>query len=235
MKIKTYYTCLVAFVMCAVLLGMDKAHAAKTQKEATTCKACHSSSSQVLPKDHPVVSTLSLGACLKCHQPSLAGKPEKNAFFTSLHVAHAKAKTACSTCHIHKAEKLLGLKGTKVSLGKPSREGMMLIERTTASWADSTNLDAIHAKNKIGCAACHGKQLPEKGDTVENERCIICHGSYEALAVKTKNDAFPKKNPHKSHLGEIGCVVCHQSHNVSTSYCNGCHVKFNMKIPGGSM
>lgn len=108
-----------------------------------------------------------------------------------------------------------------------------LLEQPMAAGAESPHLDAIHAKNGVECAACHGKGVPEKGAEVENERCSTCHGSYEALAAKTKSAKFPKRNPHKSHLGEIGCAVCHVSHGVSEAYCNGCHSKFDMKIPGG--
>ncbi|QEM70255.1 cytochrome c3 family protein [Geobacter sp. FeAm09] len=110
---------------------------------------------------------------------------------------------------------------------------MALIEEKTVSWAGSAHLDAIHAKSNVGCGACHGKGLPEKGAEVANERCLACHGSYEELAAKTTSAKPPVRNPHKSHLGEIGCTVCHRAHDVSEAYCNGCHAKINMKIPGG--
>lgn len=98
----------------------------------------------------------------------------------------------------------------------------------------SSYLDSIHAKKGVGCTDCHGPALPVKGDTVENERCSSCHGSYADIAKKTRSEKFSKRNPHDSHLGEIDCVVCHKAHSESSAYCNGCHSKYDMKIPGGA-
>jgi hypothetical protein len=55
----------------------------------------------------------------------------------------------------------------------------------------------------------------------------------EELAKKTEPKDFPDRNPHKSHLGEIACTVCHRAHAESKVYCLGCHQKFEMKITGG--
>ncbi|HBL25170.1 MAG TPA: hypothetical protein DDZ40_13815, partial [Deltaproteobacteria bacterium] len=44
---------------------------------------------------------------------------------------------------------------------------------------------------------------------------------------------FPDRNPHKSHLGTIDCVVCHKAHQSSKAYCLDCHKNFNMKIRFG--
>lgn len=95
------------------------------------------------------------------------------------------------------------------------------------------NLDSIHAKKNIKCADCHGPKKPVKGDTVENDVCSKCHGTYETLAAKTINPKVPNRNPHKSHLGDIDCAVCHMAHQPSEAYCNGCHSNYKMKIPGG--
>jgi formate-dependent nitrite reductase cytochrome c552 subunit len=99
--------------------------------------------------------------------------------------------------------------------------------------AANGNLDSIHAKKNVTCVDCHGPASPAKGDTVENDVCVKCHGTYDTLAAKTINPKVPNRNPHKSHLGEIDCVVCHMAHKPSEAYCNGCHVKYNMKIPAG--
>ncbi len=93
-------------------------------------------------------------------------------------------------------------------------------------------LGSIHTNKNIRCADCHGAAAPVKGDTVENEVCSKCHGTYEKLAAKSMNPKIPNRNPHQSHLGEIDCVVCHMAHKPSEAYCNGCHAKFDMKIPG---
>jgi hypothetical protein len=76
--------------------------------------------------------------------------------------------------------------------------------------------------------------MPEKGDTVENDRCLACHGPMEKIVAKSTPTDFADRNPHKSHLGEIACTVCHKAHEASVVYCLGCHRLFTMKIQGGS-
>lgn len=117
---------------------------------------------------------------------------------------------------------------------KPTKEDKRLFQQATASWKSSSFMDHLHQQKSIGCASCHGKGTPVKGDTVENGTCNTCHGGYPALAARSKLPAkFANRNPHASHLGDIDCVVCHKAHNVSAPYCLGCHAKFDMKIPGG--
>ena len=87
---------------------------------------------------------------------------------------------------------------------------------------------------KINCAGCHGKDTPQLDSTVENPRCLECHGPMEKLAKKSEPKDFADRNPHKSHLGDIACTVCHHEHSASKTYCLECHPKFQMKkIPGG--
>jgi hypothetical protein len=86
---------------------------------------------------------------------------------------------------------------------------------------------------KIDCASCHGKGIPESDSTVENQKCLECHGPMEKLAKKSEPKDFPDRNPHKSHLGDIACTVCHHEHSPSAVYCLECHRNFKMKIPGG--
>jgi fumarate reductase flavoprotein subunit len=85
----------------------------------------------------------------------------------------------------------------------------------------------------VSCRGCHGQKLPTIDDTVENDRCVSCHGSYEKLAEKMASPQFPKQNPHKSHLIGLACTKCHAGHSRSQVYCLECHKNFNMKIPGG--
>jgi len=101
-----------------------------------------------------------------------------------------------------------------------------------ASWAGSKYTDNLHAKAGIACANCHGKDLPKADTTVENSRCLACHGPMDKLALKTEPKDFKDRNPHKSHLGEVACTVCHKAHAESKVYCLGCHQKFKMKIQG---
>jgi hypothetical protein len=104
----------------------------------------------------------------------------------------------------------------------------------TAEAASSGCLYSLHAKANIVCAGCHGKDLPKAGDTVENARCLECHGPADQLARKTEPKDFKDRNPHESHLGNIACTVCHKGHAESRVYCLECHKEFDMKIKGTS-
>lgn len=86
---------------------------------------------------------------------------------------------------------------------------------------------------KVTCKDCHGKAAPKLDSTVENPRCLECHGPMDKLAKKSEPKDFPDRNPHKSHLGDIACTVCHHEHSASAVYCLDCHRNFKMKIPGG--
>lgn len=90
-----------------------------------------------------------------------------------------------------------------------------------------------HEAKKVSCAGCHGKEAPVKGDSVENSRCLRCHGSYEKLAAQTVPAQKTEGNPHASHLGEIECTICHYGHSASVVYCQRCHRTFEMKTPSG--
>jgi len=100
--------------------------------------------------------------------------------------------------------------------------------------SDGTRLDNLHAKANILCAGCHGKEVPKAGDTVENTRCLECHGPMDRLAKKTEPKDFKDRNPHASHLGDAACAVCHKGHAESRVYCLECHKEFDMKIKGTS-
>lgn len=98
--------------------------------------------------------------------------------------------------------------------------------------AQSIKIDK-HKDKGVACTSCH-----EKGSL--NQRppdttCTGCHGSYAELAKKTAHLENPKagiQNPHKSHIGEARCTVCHKNHAPSVLYCNQCHSpKFDMKVP----
>jgi hypothetical protein len=207
----------------------------KDKKVSSSCSSCHPDISTVLPKGHEPVKTGALSACLSCHQPNLSGKAEPNSFSTAIHRSHVKAgsKTDCTFCHYWVPGKQLGIKGSRVNLGSVSKENMSILKKNFVSWASSSYLDASHNRANIGCMACHGKAIPENGDNVENDRCLACHGKMESLIAKSAPKDFPDRNPHKSHLGEISCTVCHLGHSQSKVYCLGCHDKFQMKIPGG--
>ena len=103
-----------------------------------------------------------------------------------------------------------------------------------ASWASSEYTDNLHAKANIACLNCHGKDLPGPDAAVENPKCLECHGPMDQLAKKTEPADFKDRNPHKSHLGEVACTICHKVHGPAKVYCLECHPKFNMKIKGAA-
>jgi hypothetical protein len=207
--------------------------AAKPVKSPPSCKNCHAELSAVLPKGHPAVSGADIAACAPCHAPDYSGKARSNAYAARLHRAHEKSgkQVDCTVCHAWIPGKRFAVLGQKKSLGAPSKEDMALLKKMFVSWGESSNLDAIHAKKDIDCMGCHGESLPKEGDTVENDRCLLCHGPLDKLEAKTAPKDFPDRNPHKSHLGEIACTVCHHAHSASRVYCLECHKTFKMKLP----
>jgi hypothetical protein len=226
-------TAVLALGFSALAAEKAKAPAAKAGRSAL-CSSCHEGSADLLGKGHPEVKMTTLGACLACHKPKEPGKAEPNPFSAKLHKAHLNEVTSleCTTCHTWSPGRSLGLPGQKVSYGKPSRQDMTSLKRIFKSWSGSSYTDGLHSGNKITCASCHGKTLPEVGDPVENERCLLCHGPVERLVESSAPKDFPDRNPHQSHLGEIACTVCHKGHSASSVYCLGCHKNFKMKIPG---
>ncbi|HVO67234.1 MAG TPA: cytochrome c3 family protein [Syntrophales bacterium] len=211
--------------------GADTGKAAKA-----SCADCHTDFASVLPKNHPEVKEKEITACITCHEPDVSGKAVKNPFSAKIHVAHlsSKANLDCIVCHTWVPGKSFGVIGGKDSLGAPTQDNLALMKKVFTSWASSGYMDNLHAKADIVCAGCHGKDLPKADDTVENVRCLECHGPMEQLAQKTEPKDFKDRNPHKSHLGDIACTVCHKGHAESKVYCLECHQKFNMKIKGAS-
>lgn len=221
----------------AVFFGSVGAQAlGATKAKPASCPSCHEDFKSVLPQGHSPVSGKDITACFSCHLPSAPGKAELNPFSTRIHRAHinSQVKVDCLICHTWVPGKSLGLPKQKVSWGALSRKSMEQIKKIFHSWSESDYLDALHARKNVICGGCHGPKLPETDDTVENERCVSCHGSYEKLEEKTAAVEFPKRNPHKSHLLALACTKCHSAHSASKVYCLECHHGFQMKISGGS-
>lgn len=200
------------------------------------CSPCHSDFASLLGSKHPETKGKTITACLSCHKPADRGKAAPNNLFSKLHKPHLSdsSKIECTGCHTWTPGKNFGLPGITRSFGALSREQLSLMEKVFSTWAGSTYLDSLHGKSRVSCSACHGNLLPEKGDTVENERCLACHGPMEKIVAKSTPKDFADRNPHKSHLGEIACTVCHKAHEPSVVYCLDCHRLFKMKIQGGS-
>ena len=90
-----------------------------------------------------------------------------------------------------------------------------------------------HRDKNIACESCHAKGSPYARP--DDSTCIGCHGSYADLAKKTErldNIKAGIENPHKSHMGEARCTLCHKNHAPSVLNCNECHSpKFDLKAP----
>ncbi len=218
------------------LLGAGGHAALAAPPPKGSCKGCHADFASVLPKGHPAVKGTGLAACSSCHAPDLEGKKPQNAYSVRMHRAHIppKGKLECTACHTWVPGKSFGLIGRKGSFGKPDKEQMELLKEIFVSWAGSGYTDSLHAEAGIACSQCHGKGLPTFDDTVENAGCLKCHGPMEELAKKTEPKEFKDRNPHKSHLGDIACTVCHKGHMESKVYCLDCHKNFQMKIQGAA-
>ncbi len=204
------------------------------QKAGVACSSCHADLKAVVSKTHPPVTGNDLASCLQCHAPDMGGEAKKNPFSVKIHAGHVPPKGSldCLTCHTWTPGKSFGLIGMKESWGAPSKEDMDLLREIYSTLAKDEYTAKLHANRGVACSSCHGKALPKPDDTVENARCLTCHGPLEKLASKTEPKDFKDRNPHKSHLGEIACTVCHKAHGPSKVYCLDCHTKFQMKIPG---
>jgi hypothetical protein len=157
---------------------------------------------------------------------------KKNGFFTRIHLVHLppRENVDCLSCHSWSPGTSFGLLGGKESWGSPAEEDMDVLKEIFESWAASSFLDNLHAKASLSCANCHGKDMPKLDSTVTNAKCLDCHGPIDQLAQKTEPADFKDRNPHRSHLGEIDCTVCHKAHGESKIYCLQCHVKFVMSF-----
>ena len=221
-------------VLYLVLSPAASAKPSNSQIATDGCAGCHADFSSVLPKGHPVVTGTGLAFCIPCHSLEQSGEAKKNGFSTRIHLAHAgpQLHLECVACHSYVSGKSFGLIGQSISWGAPKDEDMAIMKEAFASWVNSSYTDHLHAQAMVDCAGCHGKEAPLPDTTVENSRCLACHGPQDQLATRSRPQDFPKRNPHDSHLGEIACTECHHAHAESKVYCLDCHRNFVIKIPG---
>lgn len=233
-KLGTIHLIAVA-VLCLVWSAVASATSSSAQGTANACASCHPDFSSVLPKGHPEVKKTEPDTCVSCHALAQAEDAKKNAFSTRIHLTHTgpQLKLECTVCHTYVPGKSFGLIGQSTSWGAPKDDDMAAIKEKFASWQNSSHTDHSHAKAMVDCSGCHGKETPLVDATVENARCLACHGPQEKLAARSELKEFPKRNPHNSHMGEMSCTVCHHAHFDSKAYCLDCH-DFKMKIPGAA-
>ncbi len=96
-----------------------------------------------------------------------------------------------------------------------------------AGASNAATLAERHAGYKLDCMACHSTQ-PKAGDMVTNDQCMKCHGPKKTLEEKFASQK--EQNPHKNHLGDVDCTLCHKGHAQSQSYCLECHQDFKMPM-----
>jgi hypothetical protein len=229
---------IVVLFVCSSLVNGWTAEVVKTKQDQKGCNTCHKDFQSILPREHPPINNGASVSCLSCHLPKLDGKAESNKFSALLHRNHMKINTRqrCIVCHNSTGNKTFGIPDYDGSIGAPAATTMELLEKIFASWTESSYLDKRHGKQGVTCSSCHGKELPVADITVENERCLSCHGSYEKLAAKTVPKQFPDRNPHKNHFiqSDTACTICHNAHSASKVYCLDCHKNFQIKISGAS-
>ncbi|WP_303851374.1 cytochrome c3 family protein [Seleniivibrio woodruffii] len=187
------------------------------------CLECHQPA-DVLPKDHKKVKFQPV-TCPACHKGVDIGKTDP--FAAGIHLKHSDG-VECSVCHEMKGSAPFTVKGGKK--GKVTEE-TDLIKDTMVSWQTSALLDNKHANAQVFCNGCHGRELPVFAAEVSNDVCLVCHGPLEDLQKKTEPMEFKDRNPHKSHLGDVACSMCHHMHTEQTAYCVSCHQKFEMTMP----
>jgi len=222
------------FMLCTLVSGaLASSKPVNSQPVAGPCATCHADLALVLPKSHPQIDHASFATCAECHIKVTEGTAEVNKFSTRIHLAHESAKNSldCIACHSFVPVKSFGLIGLNISWGAPSDDDLAVMKESLISWAQSNHTDHLHATAMIDCGGCHGKETPLLDTTVANSRCLSCHGPLEQLAAKTSPKGLPERNPHKSHLGDVACTVCHHAHTSSTNYCLTCHSNFKMTIP----
>lgn len=165
-------------VICLAWCAVASAEPSETQEQADACTSCHPDFSSVLPKEHPEVKKLGLETCTSCHFLEQTEDAKPNAFSTRIHLTHTspQLRLECTDCHAYLPGKSFGLIGQSTSLGAPKNDDMAVIKEKFASWQASSYMDHLHAKAMVDCSGCHGRGIPLSDATVEDARCLTCHG-----------------------------------------------------------
>lgn len=103
---------------------------------------------------------------------------------------------------------------------------LMLLSLGIAFQVNATPLADRHATKSVDCLACHITK-PEPFAEVPAENCIKCHPKDMII---NKYAHLKDRNPHKNHLGDTDCNICHKGHQESSVYCDQCHKNFKLNI-----
>jgi len=234
---KNAWQCLVwcIFVLSLFVLGGENQLQAANSKQRqqikpakrASCMKCHDQWSDILPNTHQLVQNARFEACMQCHAPQGWGMAPLNKFDAHLHLTHLSNKTSenCLNCHQWKPGSGLALLGVPGKYGAFTQEEFNALRQIYLSAVGSRFLDNRHLTQGVSCSACHANGVIGQ---VRNSTCLSCHGPMETLVEKTAPQQHPDRNPHKSHLGEIDCTVCHMQHGPQKIYCLECHPKFDL-------
>lgn len=198
------------------------------QKQAPIrCAGCHKRLSRILPASHKKHKEDNLSLCFSWHKRNGKGI----SLGQKIHVTHLEKKPDvmknCLSCHIANREgKVLFRSYPSIKGNKDAMQSMLPFFN---SWMSSSYLDHNHRKKAIYCLGCHTNYLDEIEAVETQEQCIRCHGGYDEL-IKLNAKAPYENNPHKSHLVDLRCSVCHHGHKGFTDFCAKCH-SFGYKAP----
>jgi len=133
---------------------------------------------------------------------------------------------SCASAPKEKPAESRPAQAEKVAEAKPAEA-----KPAPAPAAAAAMLADMHAAKQIACDACHGTggNVVDDNEQPVNMNCVKCHGDLSEVAKKATGHI----NPHRSHLGDISCTVCHHGHAASKPYCLNCH-DFDMKISAGT-
>ncbi|MBM9613793.1 cytochrome c3 family protein [Desulfobulbus rhabdoformis] len=219
-----------------ILGGSGQVQAVKDSSKSpsvnqASCTQCHDDWAATLPAKHKPVAQASLQVCVQCHSPQGWGMDARNAFDTRIHMAHLGDQVGvdCLQCHQWAPGGPLLLHGVGGQYGRFTLGDFELMREIYLAASSSSLLDHEHLVQGVTCSACHADGF---FDQVDNGICLSCHGPMDTLIAKTTPKQFPDRNPHKSHLGEISCTVCHVLHGQQKIYCLECHPNFKLRFDG---
>lgn len=209
MKLYTIFSTITALWIS--LTAVNSAQAATTEFR---CVTCHQATASVLPAKH--IAKKDFFSCFSCHATgqsarSLAIKVHR------IHLAGSTDSATCLSCHPTDAAGNLQIHATaQASIKKSDLPDMA---NRMGSWLKSDKLAYAHQRKGVSCQACH---TAYGEDDPYMEKCVACHGDYDAMAKKTAGTKL-ERNPHKSHYPTLKCTNCHQSHDAFKNFCATCH------------
>lgn len=200
-------------ISCALLLISNSAVVAAAA--GFQCVSCHAAPAEVLPPKH--VKKSDFTGCFACHSSDKKGRSLSNKIHATHLVEGKLSEKNCQSCHPVDAGGNMQTNASGKAVIK--KADIPDLSSKMGGWLKSDKLAHVHQKKGISCQACHSEYGE---DDPYNDRCISCHGNYDALIPRTANTK-QARNPHKSHYPTLKCTNCHQSHDAFKDFCKTCH------------